>query len=225
MQLFQQLKVGATDDSPDASLTCHAHSSIEGLPWYDVLLLEGRAQGGRLEYTLARLVAFVLVGVPPEAAAHGFEQEEHILAFTHVFCAPGTNGTVLDPYFPRCRVAAYQAGAPGSRLSARVTMPRFPIMQLASYHPGGSSSIPIARLVDTVSISSAVWTTPNLDRRDLYWVLREADKNERHPHQEEASSDCPRQKTWTTVRVRRRTAGQQAMRMMEKRGSNDFFFL
>jgi hypothetical protein len=95
VQLFTQLRVGA-EDSPDATLTLHAHPNIEGVPWYDdVLLLDEREP--RLKYTLARLVAFVLVRVPRDAAADGVEQEL-MLAFTHVFCAPGSYGRVVDLY-------------------------------------------------------------------------------------------------------------------------------
>ena len=156
MQLFTQLRVGA-EDSPDATLTLHAHPNIEGVPWYDDVLLLGEREP-RLKYTLARLVAFVLVRVPRDAAADGVEQEL-MLAFTHVFCAPGSYGRVVDLYSPECRVAAYLAGEAGSKPRKvpvprnRVTLPRFPMMQLA-FEPKPRSTTPIMWLVDTLSIKA-----------------------------------------------------------------------
>ena len=186
VQLFHQLRVGA-EDSPDGSLTYHAHPNIEGHPWYDDVLLLEEAQP-RLKYTLARLVAFVFVRVPVEAFGVADKQapQEFMLAFTHAFCAPGTKGRITDLYSPQCRVAAYAApvASRAGRIPSRVTLPRFPMMQLAFL----ASNKPVVRLVDTLSISSAVWTTPNLDRCDLYWVFREAGKGETHD-EEEASND------------------------------------
>ena len=79
---------------------------------------------------------------------------------------------VFDVYAPESRVAgclAQQRYTDGHfekcRIPSRVTPPNFPMMEL-TYRP------PVVRLVETESISSGVWTHPNLDQPDVFWVFR-----------------------------------------------------
>ena len=178
VHFYRELRVGAEDS--EATLTYHANPNVEGEPWFDdVLILE--ASVPRVVFSLVRLLAFVVVVVEEED-----EPQEYMMAFGHAFCAPGTQrhgnngGPVFDVYAPESRVAGYVAGAPSAsgryktaRIPARVTLPHFPMMQL--------TAPPVVRLVETESISSGVWTNPNLDQPDVYWVFREpASANERY---------------------------------------------
>ena len=161
MYLYKELSVGA--EGSDARTIWRANPDVEGRPWFDdVLILAATNSDGSPVYELGRLLTFVRIEVLSIAAgSEDFATSTHIMALVHMFCAPGTHGQIRDVYHKRS-MARYDTRAGAFNIP-------FPMMELAYT----KRSVPIYHMIDTESISSAVWTHCNLDDSRLFWVLRE----------------------------------------------------
>lgn len=160
--------LSVTAKGSDAPVIYHANHDVEGLPWYDTLLIwVGTTEEREYIYNAGRAVTFLSV-----QSIDKTNPEVSILVLLHLFCArkdrkreqhqkiSGEGNKVFDLY------DEYSLSTvPGIPL---------PVMKLAYK----SSSTPFLYLVETESISSAVWTQKDFDDPDLYWLIRQRNQNE-----------------------------------------------
>lgn len=157
INLFEKLKLRA--EGSDDSLIYHAVRSEGGTPWYDsVLYLVSEAgeedqeeDEGATYYCAGRLLIFARIDTGD------CNQSPHMMALVHTYRCPKLapdRSHIYDVNNPAAR------GAPDCHPLVRMT---------PAYLRNGK---PLVELVDTETLSSALWVQQDFDKENLFWFIR-----------------------------------------------------